>query len=101
MKILNKPYKNNDYQRFEVLKTNRNKRYRYNEFLVEGVRSLNEAVNKGWNIKSLIYDKNNLSGWARDMISKVKAETNYNLTPVLLMMGNETMGLKCGSNIDV
>ncbi|MDE7187805.1 MAG: hypothetical protein K2O13_09895, partial [Lachnospiraceae bacterium] len=84
MKEINLTNKNNDYQRFEVLKTNRNKRYRYNEFLVEGVRSLNEAVNKGWNIKSLIYDKNNLSGWARDMISKVKTETNYNLTPALL-----------------
>lgn len=44
IKIYNK---NNIYQRFEVLKTNRNKRYRYNEFLVEGVRSLNEAVKNG------------------------------------------------------
>lgn len=84
MREINITNKNNDYQRFEVLKTNRNKRYRYNEFLVEGVRSLNEAVNNGWNIKSLIYDKNNLSGWAKDMIVKVKTETNYNLTPALL-----------------
>lgn len=29
--------KNAVYQKFEVLKTNRNKRYRYGEFLVEGV----------------------------------------------------------------
>lgn len=84
MKEINITNKNNDYQRFEVLKTNRNKRYKYNEFLVEGVRSLNEAVNNGWNIRSLIYDKNNLSGWARDMINNVKTETNYNLTPTLL-----------------
>ena len=39
--------KNAAYQKFEVLKTNRNKRYRYNEFLVEGVRSLKEAVQNG------------------------------------------------------
>lgn len=84
MKEINIINKNNDYQRFEVLKTNRNKRYKYNEFLVEGVRSLNEAVNNGWNIRSLIYDKNNLSGWAKDMIKNVKTETNYNLTPMLL-----------------
>lgn len=84
MREINITNKNNDYQRFEVLKTNRNKRYRYNEFLVEGVRSLNEAVSNGWNIRSLIYDKNNLSGWAKDMIAKVKTETNYNLTPALL-----------------
>lgn len=36
--------RNSTFQRFQVLKTNRNKRYRYNEFLVEGVRNLNEAV---------------------------------------------------------
>ena len=60
--------KNSTFQKFEVLKTNRNKRHRYNEFLVEGVRSLNEAVKNNWNIKSLIYDKSNLSGWAKDMI---------------------------------
>lgn len=59
--------KNSAYQKFEVLKTNRNKRYRYNEFLVEGVRSLNEAVKNNRNIKSFIYDKSNLSGWAREM----------------------------------
>ena len=76
--------RNNIYQKFEVLKMNRNKRYKYNEFLVEGVRSLNEAVKNGWNIKSLIYDRGNLSGWAREMISKVKTETNYNLDPLLL-----------------
>ena len=76
--------KNSAFQKFEVLRTNRNKRYRYHEFLVEGVRSLNEAVKNGWNIKSLIYDRGNLSGWAREMISKVKTETNYNLDPLLL-----------------
>lgn len=76
--------KNNDYQRFEVLKTNRNKRYRYNEFLVEGVRSLNEAVNNGWEIRSFLYDKNHLSDWARDMIGRVRTETNYHLMPELM-----------------
>ena len=49
--------KNNLFQKFEVLKTNRNKRYRYNEFLVEGVRSLNEAVKNNWKIKSFFMIK--------------------------------------------
>lgn len=84
MKEINITTKNNDYQKFEVLKTNRNKRYRYRQFLVEGVRSLNEAVNNGWHICSLIYDKSHLSDWAKDMIRNVKTETNYNLTPMLL-----------------
>lgn len=76
--------KNNTFQRFEVLKTNRNKRYRYNEFLVEGVRSLNEAVKNGWKIKSFLYDKNNLSDWATDMIRNVSTDMNYCLTAELM-----------------
>ena len=63
MKVVSILNKNNDYQRFEVLKHNRNKRYKYNQFIVEGVRSLNEAVKNNWKIISFIYDKNNLSGW--------------------------------------
>ena len=47
--------RNADYQRFQVLKTNRNKRYRYGEFFVEGVRNLNAAVRFGWHISSLLY----------------------------------------------
>lgn len=76
--------KNNIFQRFEVLKTNRNKRYRYNEFLLEGVRSLNEAVKNNWKIKSFLYDKNNLSDWATDMIRNVSTDMNYCLTAELM-----------------
>lgn len=76
--------KNSTFQKFQVLQTNRNKRYRYNEFLVEGVRSLNEAVKNGWKIKSFLYDKNNLSDWAKDMIRNVKTEVNYYLAPELM-----------------
>lgn len=76
--------KNSTFQKFEVLKTNRNKRYRYKEFLVEGVRSLNEAVKNNWKIKSFLYDKNNLSGWAEDMINKVHTDMNFCLTPDLM-----------------
>ncbi len=76
--------RNSTLQKFEVLKTNRNKRYRYNEFLVEGVRSLNEAVKNHWKIKSFLYDKNNLSGWAQDMIDQVHTDLNYCLTPDLM-----------------
>ncbi|MBR5933490.1 MAG: hypothetical protein IK002_05825 [Treponema sp.] len=76
--------KDSTYQKFEVLKTNRNKRYKYNEFLVEGVRSLKEAVTNRWNIKSFIYDKNNLSDWARETINSVKTIENFVLTPELM-----------------
>ena len=76
--------KNSTYQQIEVLKTNRNKRYKANQFLVEGVRSLKEAAKNGWKIKSLIYCSENLSDWAKEMIRDVKTEVNYNLTSQLL-----------------
>lgn len=76
--------KNNLYQKFEVLKTNRNKRYRYHEFLVEGVRSLNEAVKNNWEIHSFLYDKTNLSDWAKEMIASTRTEMNYCLTAELM-----------------
>ena len=76
--------KNSTYQKFEVLKTNRNKRYRYNEFLVEGVRSLNEAVRNHWKIKSFLFDKSSLSDWAQKMIQTVHTEQNYCLSSELM-----------------
>ncbi len=75
---------NSAFQKFEVLKTNRNKRYRYNEFLVEGVRSLNEAVKNHWKIKSFLYDKSNLSDWARNMIGQVQTDENFCLPSELM-----------------
>lgn len=76
--------KNNIYQRFEVLKRNRNKRYQYNEFLVEGVRSLKEAVKKQWKIKSFLYTEGRLSDWAREVLATVQTEGNYCLTSELM-----------------
>ena len=84
MKTITVINKNNDYQKFVVLKNNRNKRYKYNQFIVEGVRSLNEAVKNNWKIISFIYDKNNLSDWAKRMIETVKTEVNYTLPAQLL-----------------
>lgn len=52
MKIERVYAKNAAYQKFEVLKTNRNKRYRYYEFFVEGVRNINEAIRNQWEIIS-------------------------------------------------
>ncbi len=76
--------KNSTYQQIEVLKTNRNKRYKYNRFLVEGVRSLNEAVKNGWKIHSFLYAEGGLSDWAANMIRTVQTEENYCLTPELM-----------------
>ena len=76
---------NATYQKFEVLKSNRNKRHKYREFLVEGVRNINEAINNGWNIKSFLYsDEKDLSDWAKGIIAGTPTEINYELTGILM-----------------
>ncbi len=73
------------YQKFEVLKTNRNKRYKYGEFLAEGVRNINEAVKNGWQINSFIYSgEKPLSSWAKNLLTTIPAKINYELTGVLM-----------------
>ncbi len=77
--------KNADYQKFEVLKTNRNKRYKYGEFFVEGVRNLNGAVKNKWKIASFLYTPEKpLSDWAKGMLSQVKTEVNFELSASLM-----------------
>ena len=81
--------KNAAYQKFEVLISNRNKRHRYGEFIVEGVRNINEAVKQGWEINAFIYDgERRLSDWATAML-KISTGENYALSPVLM---NELSG---------
>ncbi|MBQ4353478.1 MAG: rRNA methyltransferase [Clostridia bacterium] len=73
------------YQKLEVLASNRNKRYKYYEFLVEGVRNLNEAKKNGWQFSSLIYGPAaQLSDWAKDMIRTTKTDCNIELSAPLL-----------------
>ncbi len=77
--------KNADYQKFQVLKTNRQKRRRYGQFLVEGVRNINEAVRGGWEIVSFLYSPEApLSGWAGELLATVKTQVNYRLAPALM-----------------
>lgn len=77
--------RNADYQRFEVLKTNRAKRYKYGMFLCEGVRNLNEAKAKGWQFVSLLYSfEARLSDWAKGMLCSTETEINYALTDELM-----------------
>lgn len=77
--------KNALYQKFEVLKTNRNKRYKYYEFFVEGVRNINGAIHNQWDICSLIYTRNKpLSDWAQKMIRTAKTNINYEITAELM-----------------
>lgn len=79
MKTVDVHVKNNIYQHIEVLKNNRNKRYKHKEFFVEGVRNINAAIENGWHIKSFIYGEGNLSDWAKDILKNTRTEVNYRL----------------------
>ena len=79
------PSNNATFQKFQVLQTNRNKRYKYNQFIVEGVRNINEAIKNKWKIDSFIYPGNtNLSDWAKKILTDVPTKINYELTPALM-----------------
>jgi tRNA G18 (ribose-2'-O)-methylase SpoU len=67
--------RNNQFQHLQVLKNNREKRTRYKEFVVEGVRSINAACARGWAIVSFVYDPSNLhSDWAKTLLAENRAE---------------------------
>lgn len=77
--------KNAAYQKFEVLKTNRQKRHRYGEFFVEGVRNINYAVENGWAFSAFLFDADReLSGWAEEKLATVPCEVHYALKNGLL-----------------
>ncbi len=76
--------RNNIFQHIQVLKTNRTKRNRYGEFVVEGVRNINEAVRNGWQIKAFLYGEGKLSDWAQELLATVKTKENYRFSQELM-----------------
>lgn len=67
--------RNARFQQFQTLLTNRTKRGRAREFLVQGVRPVTMAVEHGWTIRSLLYDASRpLSRWAEELMRGVATE---------------------------
>jgi TrmH family RNA methyltransferase len=76
---------NNHYQHLEVLKLNRYKRHTYQEFFVEGVRNLNEAIKNNWRVKSFAYSREKrLSDWATDILANSRADVHFELPDDLM-----------------
>ncbi|MGC9668761.1 TrmH family RNA methyltransferase [Planosporangium sp. 12N6] len=68
--------RNARFQQWQALLTNRTKRQRAGEFLVQGVRPISLAVAYGWDIRALLYPAGRpLSRWARDLIDRATATT--------------------------
>nr|WP_228531425.1 TrmH family RNA methyltransferase [Micromonospora sp. ANENR4] len=66
--------RNASFQQWQALLTNRTKRQRSGEFLVQGVRPITVALEQGWEIRALLYpDRQPLSRWCRDLLDRADA----------------------------
>ncbi len=84
MKTLDMFVRNAEFQRFETLKRNREKRARQGLAFMEGVQMVEQAVSHGWRFYAMaVADGKRLSGWAEDMIGKARPETLYRMDPKL------------------
>ena len=76
--------RNATFQQWQTLLTNRTKRTRAGEFIVQGVRPITLAVEQGWTIRSFLYaDGARLSQWAKDLLTGTPA-AHFALAPELL-----------------
>ena len=92
MKEINIYNENNDFQYFETLKKNRNKRHSSGEFFVEGVRNINECIKNNWMVSSVIYSNSDgLSDWAKNILrdSSLRNASFYNLKKELMQKLSE------------
>lgn len=76
--------RDSEYQRFETLKRNREKRAKQGLFFLEGVHPVEQAVAAGYEFYAIgINAEARLSGWANDMIKKAAPEIIFKMRPEL------------------
>ncbi|WP_326690752.1 MULTISPECIES: RNA methyltransferase [unclassified Streptomyces] len=77
--------RNARFQQWQALLTNRNKRQRAGEFLVQGVRPVTLALEHGWHTTALLYASGRrLSDWARDLLASGAPGERIAMAPELL-----------------
>jgi tRNA G18 (ribose-2'-O)-methylase SpoU len=75
----------NELQRVSTLQSNRNKRHRYREFVIEGRLAIEEAWKRGWKIRSIFYSKERpLPTWVEHYLKEGEYDTAYVLTNSLM-----------------
>lgn len=70
------------FQQWEALLTNRSKRHRNREFLVQGVRPITRAVEEGWTVRAMLRAEDSSSAWLDQLWASVDAE-KVSLSPDL------------------
>ncbi|HET6738627.1 MAG TPA: rRNA methyltransferase, partial [Kribbella sp.] len=77
--------RNARFQVWQASLTNRTKRQRSGEFLVQGVRPISVAVDNGWPVRSVIYDASRpLSRWASELLQRLPQVERVAMAPDLL-----------------
>jgi len=84
--------RNARYQQWEALLHNRNKRQRLGEFLVHGVRPIDEAIAHGWQVRTMLHAGAASSCWARELLDGGIADAVAQLPPGLLQELSEKDG---------
>jgi TrmH family RNA methyltransferase len=85
MKVIQLFKETNAIQRVLTLRSSRNSRHRYQEFIVEGRIALDKAYQNGWKIKALFYSQNpSLSEWAKYYLAQRKHDIAYEISPELM-----------------
>ncbi len=73
------------FQEWLALKTNRQKRHKSGQFLVEGTTAIDSAVRHGWQLSELIYPAGRkLSAWAQAHLESSVAERKVEMESELL-----------------
>jgi tRNA G18 (ribose-2'-O)-methylase SpoU len=77
--------RNATFQQWQAALTNRGKRQQLGEFIVQGVRAVTLAVDRGWQIRALLFaDGRPLSRWAQGILDRATAATRVALAAELL-----------------
>ena len=77
--------RNARFQVWQASLTNRTKRQRAGEFLVQGVRPISLAVDNGWPVRTVITDASRpLSRWAQELLQRLPAVERVAMAPELL-----------------
>ena len=91
--VLRVSSRNARFQQWESLLSNRNKRQRAGEFLVQGVRPISLAAKFGWPFRALIYDAERpLSAWAQNLLRSVDTVRVAMAPGLLAELGEKTEG---------
>jgi 23S rRNA (uridine2479-2'-O)-methyltransferase len=89
-RVLRVTSRNANFQQWQALLSNRTKRQRAGEFLVQGVRPITMAVQAGWPVRTVLYDGSRaLSRWASETLGKVRAQQVALTTDLMHELGGQ------------